>query len=80
MSELGTNLPTVDVIVIDESCRKPLNWVFVQLSQLLAEQEGGLATNDVDIYIQGYYLDLFRISDANITSFGNTWLLSPITG
>ena len=38
------NLPTVDVIIINESCRKPLHWVLVQLSQLLAEQEGGLPT------------------------------------
>ena len=35
-------LPTIDVVIVNESCRKPLNRVLVQLSQLLAEQEGGL--------------------------------------
>ena len=45
------NLPTIDVVIVNESCRKPLNRVLVELSQLLAEQEGGLATNDIDICI-----------------------------
>ena len=36
------NLPTIDVVIVNESSRKPLHGVLVQLSQLLAEQEGGL--------------------------------------
>ena len=35
-------LPAIDVVIINEPCRKPLNRILVELSQLLAEQEGGL--------------------------------------
>ena len=38
-----THLPSEDVLVVYEAGGEALHWVLVELGQLLAEEEGGLA-------------------------------------